>query len=83
MTGYSREELLASTLWDLTPAGDVAEGGAAWHSLLKEGEFDGLYRLKRKDGTVIWVHSVAVAHLVRSLHVSALAEVSDDAIVAA
>jgi PAS domain-containing protein len=75
--------LLASTVWDLTDPVDTADGRAAWARFLKDGEFDGLYRLKRKDGRLVWVHSIAVAHLVRGLHVSALAEVSDAAIVAA
>ena len=83
LTGYSRDELLASSVWDITPSTDVADGRAAWRQFLKDGEFDGLYRLKRKDGTLVWVHAIAVAHLVRGLHVSALAEVSGAAIVAA
>jgi PAS domain S-box-containing protein len=83
LTGYTREELLASTVWDITPTSDVSEGRAAWRQFLKDGEFDGLYRLRRKDGGLVWVHSIAVAHLVRGLHVSALAEVSPAAIVAA
>jgi PAS domain S-box-containing protein len=83
LTGYTREELLASTVWDLTAPTDLADGRAAWRFFLKEGEFDGLYRLRRKDGTLVWVHAIAIAHLVRGLHVAALAEVSDAAIVAA
>jgi PAS domain S-box-containing protein len=83
LTGFAREELLALSIWDLTAPGHVTEGRAAWQRFLNEGEFDGVYRLKRKDGTLIWVHSIAVAHLVRGFHVSALAEVSDAAIVAA
>jgi PAS domain S-box-containing protein len=83
LTGYTREELLASNLWDLTAPDELAHGREAWRQFLKEGEFDGLYHLKRKDGGLIWVHAIAVAHLVRGLHVSALAEVSAAAIVAA
>jgi two-component system, cell cycle response regulator DivK len=83
LTGYTREELLASTVWDITPAPDLGDGRAAWHQFLRDREFDGLYRLKRKDGSTVWVHVVAVAHLVRGLHVSALAEVSNAAVVAA
>lgn len=83
LTGYSREELLAASVWDLTSPDHLAEGRAAWRMFLKEGEFDGLYRLTRKDGSSVWVHAVAVAHLVRGLHVSAFAEVADAAIVAA
>jgi PAS domain S-box-containing protein len=83
VTGYTREELLASSVWDLTAPDELAYGRELWRRFLKEGEFDGLYRLKRKDGSLVWVHAIAVAHLVRGLHVSALAEVSDAAIVAA
>jgi PAS domain S-box-containing protein len=83
LTGYTRDELLAATVWDITPTSDIADAQAAWRQFLKDGEYDGLYRLMRKDGSLIWVHSIAVAHLVRGLHVSAFAEVSDTAIVAA
>jgi PAS domain S-box-containing protein len=83
LTGYTREELLALTVWDLTAPSHLADGQAAWRRFLNEGQFDGLYRLKRKDGTLVWVHAFAVTHLVRGLHVSAFAEVSDAAIVAA
>jgi PAS domain S-box-containing protein len=83
LTGYTREELLASTLWDLTAPAFAADGDAAWRRFLTEGEFDGLYRLRRKDGALIWVHAFAVTDLVRGFHASALAEVSGAAIVAA
>jgi len=83
LIGYPRAELLASTVWDLTPPDDLANGRATWQRFLEAGEFDGFYRLKRKDGSLVWVRAVAAAHVVSGLHLSALAEVSDSTIVAA
>ena len=83
LTGYTRDELLALTVWDLTAPSDLGESRAAWRLFLKEGEIDGSYRLRRKDDSMVWVHAIGAAHLVRGLHVGAIAEVSDAAIVAA
>ncbi|HEX7043830.1 MAG TPA: PAS domain S-box protein [Burkholderiales bacterium] len=63
ITGYSREELLARTIADITHPEDLAAAEAPFHELLA-GERD-VYTLEkryvRKNGDVVWVRLTASA----------------------
>jgi PAS domain S-box-containing protein len=76
LTGYSRSELLRMSVWDLTPQPDRSTGMTAWEGFLRTGEQSGTYSIKRKDGTVIHAVYFATAHVLPSLHLSALATLS-------
>ena len=65
--GYSPEEVCGSALWiEKIHPQDLAAVRAAYHALLETGaKFNTEYRLRRKDGTWIWLHSRAVSHFER------------------
>jgi len=72
LTGYTRSELLRMSVWDLTPQPDRSTGMIAWEGFLRTGEQSGTYPVKRKDGTVVRAVYFATAHVLPSLHLSAL-----------
>jgi PAS domain S-box-containing protein len=61
-TGYSEEELLSSSMLDITPAEDSDKISAMYDDLfsLKSRSVDCERRYRRKDGTTVWGH-VSVA----------------------
>lgn len=73
LTGYTRSELLRMSVWDLTPAPKQSTGMTAWNAFLQTGVQSGVYPLRRKDGTVVRAKYFATAHVLPSLHLSALA----------
>jgi len=77
LTGYSSSELMALSVWDLTPAPDVASGRAAWRRFLGEGRAVGEYALRRRDGTIVDVEFRAVANVLPHEHVSACRDVTE------
>ncbi len=77
LLGYTREELMQMSIWDLTPSVDVETGRAYWKTFIEEGKQAGEYRLRRKDGTVREVEFRAVAGILPNRHLSVLRDVSD------
>jgi PAS domain S-box-containing protein len=73
LTGYSRDELLRMTIWDLTGEERTPQGKRLWRRFLKDGRFEGPYRIQRKSGEIVTIRCSAEAHVALGLHVSALA----------
>lgn len=73
LTGYSRAELTHLTLADLTPAGAGSQSDARWRAFLERGRMAGDFVLRRKDGQLLQARFSAVAHVLRGVHLSALA----------
>ena len=62
ITGYNREESLGEGWWEHVVDEDRAEFATAWQSLVEDDvPFRCEYRLRRKDGQVIWVLGQAVS----------------------
>ncbi len=62
ITGYDREESLGQGWWEHVVDEDCAEFVAAWQALVDDDvPFRCEYRLRRKDGQVIWVLGQAVS----------------------
>jgi PAS domain S-box-containing protein len=61
LTGFSREELLERSVWDLTPAPNRELGFRLWQAFITAGRQDGEYTLVRKDGATILADYRAVA----------------------
>ncbi len=76
LTGYTRNELLERSVWDLTPESQRSNGRQQWEAFLKRGELSGRYTLKPKAGRVIRASFFAAANVLPGLHVSALTTTS-------
>ena len=77
LLGYSREELLALSVRDVTPFEGRAQLGEAWHAFLEQGRYSGEYQLLRKDAGVRDVEVQATANIVPGLHVSIARDITD------
>lgn len=77
LTGFSREELLRMTVWDVTPVTSLEVGRDLWRAFIGAGKQSGEYTLRRKDGSNVEVEYRAVAHIIPGLHLSVLADVTD------
>ncbi len=57
MLGYSREELLGKTIWELTYTDDLEENKRLFERMLSQGEsYQFEKRFMRKDGSPLWTH---------------------------
>lgn len=72
LTGYSRDELLQLSVWDLTPSMKQSLGRRLWREFLKRGRMRGDYVLRRKTGRLVHAHYLAVADVLPGIHVSLL-----------
>jgi PAS domain S-box-containing protein len=72
MLGYSRQELMTMSVWDLTPGADQIQGLLLWQEFIRVGFNAGLYRLTRKDGSELEVKYKAVANVSPGRHLSRL-----------
>ena len=72
LTGYSRDELLAMSVKDLTPAMRHDGAGELWKRFIQTGSQAGDYVLVRKDGTPVSVHYAAYASVAPGVHISLL-----------
>jgi PAS domain S-box-containing protein len=73
LTGYAGDELLDMSIWDLSPGQNVEKGRRFWRHFLRDGGFDGEYRLRRKTGEPIEIRCLAAAHVLPGMHVGTLA----------
>jgi PAS domain S-box-containing protein len=72
LLGYSRQELLGLSVWDLTPDPHEVEGLILWKEFIEVGAQAGVYWLARKDGTLVEVAYQARASVAPGQHVSRL-----------
>ncbi len=53
LTGFSRRELLAASVFDITPPTDEKDLTLLWRAFLRIGRQDGEVVIRRRDGTQI------------------------------
>jgi len=70
--GYSREELLSMSVWDLTPSVNELDGLLLWQGFLRDGRQSGRYALKTKRGLLAWFDYEARANVTPGRHESVL-----------
>jgi len=73
LSGYSREELLAMSIWDLSAEEVVDRGRRAWKRFLRDGRFEGSFRIRRSTGENVTIRCSSAANVVPGLHVSTMA----------
>ena len=61
LTGYSQDELLDMSIWDLSSKRNLEKGQRMWRHFLRNGGFDGEYHLRRKTSELIGVRCIAAA----------------------
>jgi two-component system cell cycle sensor histidine kinase/response regulator CckA len=77
LLGYSREELLKLTTWDVTEPGYFDAAREHWRKFLAAGWNAGEYRVLRKDGNVREFEFRAVANVLPGLHLSSSRDVTE------
>ena len=77
LTGYSFEEIIELSIWDLTPVVDAEKGRTLWNQFLEGGKQQGEYTLRAQDGAPVDVEYRAVAHILPGLHLSVLRDVTE------
>jgi PAS domain S-box-containing protein len=70
--GYSREELLSLSVWDLTPGGNELDGLRLWQQFIRQGEQSGEYVLRTRRGGLVKFHYRARANVEPGRHESLL-----------
>jgi PAS domain S-box-containing protein len=73
LSGYSRDELLAMTVWDLTPEDRAGYDRRMWERFRRDGRFEGSYRIRRRTGETVTIRCASSANVVPGLHVSTMA----------
>jgi PAS domain S-box-containing protein len=73
LTGYSREQLLEMSIWDLSADDMLERGQRAWKRFLRDGRYEGPYRIRRSTGENVTIHCSSAANVVPGLHVSTMA----------
>lgn len=72
VTGYSRQELLELSVWDLTPPTSQRDAEVLWRAFIQQREQTGEYVLVKNDGRAITMVYAARAHFLPGLHLSLL-----------
>lgn len=72
LLGYTHNELLQLSVWDLTPDPHEVEGLILWKEFIEVGAQAGVYWLARKDGSLVEVAYQARASVGPGQHVSRL-----------
>lgn len=75
LTGYSRRELLSSSVFDITPPVDEKDVTLLWRAFLRTGRQGGDIVIYRRDGTEISGRYVAVTNVIPGVHVSVMAKI--------
>ena len=75
LTGFSRRELLASSVFDITPPPDEKDITLLWRAFLRSGRQDGEIIIRRRDGSHIAGRYMAATNVIPGVHVSVMAKI--------
>ena len=76
MLGYTRAELLAMGVWDISANPDRGLFQQAWNSFKAAGFSKGNYTLRSKDGKLVESEFQSVANFMPGLHLSVLRDIT-------
>ena len=74
LTGFSRRELLASSVFDITPPVDEKDVALLWRAFLRTGRQEGEIIIKRRDGSQVSGHYMATTNVIPGVHASVIAK---------
>ncbi|NDJ76655.1 MAG: PAS domain S-box protein, partial [Chloroflexi bacterium] len=77
LLGYTRDEILALSVWDITPPHNREQGQQAWDAYIAAGKMAGEYAVTCKDGTTRQTEFRAAASVLPGLHLSALRDITE------
>lgn len=77
LTGYSRQELLQLSVWDITPVPNRELGRGLWLKFTAEAEQSGEYTIVRKDGNTVEIEYRSVANIVPGMHLTVWRDISE------
>jgi PAS domain S-box-containing protein len=75
LTGFSRRELLAASVFDITPSVDEKDVALLWRAFLRIGRQEGDIVIHRRDGSQIAGRYLAATNVIPGVHVSVLAKI--------
>jgi PAS domain S-box-containing protein len=75
LTGFSRRELLASSVFDITPPVDEKDVTLLWRAFLRTGRQEGDIVIRRRDGTQVSGRYLAATNVIPGVHVSVMAKI--------
>jgi PAS domain S-box-containing protein len=74
LTGFSRRELLASSVFDITPPVEEKDVTLLWRAFLRTGRQGGEIVIRRRDGSQVSSKYMATTNVVPGVHVSVMAK---------
>jgi PAS domain S-box-containing protein len=75
LTGFTRRELLASSVFDITPPVDEKDVALLWRAFLQTGRQGGEIVIRRRDGSQISGRYLAATNVIPGVHVSIMAKI--------
>lgn len=75
LTGFSRRELLGSSVFDITPDVDEKDVTLLWRAFLRIGRQEGDIVIRRRDGTQVSGRYLAATNVIPGVHVSVMAKI--------
>jgi PAS domain S-box-containing protein len=75
LTGFTRRELLAASVFDITPPADEKDVTLLWRAFLSIGRQEGDLIIRRRDGTQVTARYLAATNVIPGMHVSVLAKI--------
>ena len=70
LTGFTRGEMIAKSIWDLLPAATREESRAVWRWFQDTGRLTGAVTIRPKSGPQRELQYLALADVVRGAHLS-------------
>lgn len=77
LVGYTREEILTLSVWDMTPNTHEAAGREQWKEFISAGKLKGEYTMLTKDGSLVEIEFSAVANIRPGVHLSIIRNITE------
>lgn len=75
LTGFSRRDLLSSSVFDITPPVHEKDITLLWRAFLRTGRQGGDIVIHRRDGTEVSGRYLAATNVIPGVHVSVMAKI--------